>query len=54
MALTANIATIAKVYISVECPARLDSSAHDSTTSVVPAKKRRRRSRGGSNRAAAA
>jgi hypothetical protein len=39
MALTANIATIAKVYVSVECPARSDASAHESATSTVPAKK---------------
>jgi hypothetical protein len=37
MALTANIATTAKTYVSVECPARLDASAHDTATSVVPA-----------------
>jgi hypothetical protein len=37
MALTANIATIVRAYVSVECPARLDASAHDTATSAVPA-----------------
>jgi hypothetical protein len=37
MALTANIATIARVYVNVECPARLDASAHDTATSGAPA-----------------
>src|ERR1700751_3060013 len=37
MALTANNATIARVYVSVECPARLDTAAHDTTTSGTPA-----------------
>src|SRR6516165_11353508 len=37
MALTANIATIANMYVSVECPARLEASAHDTATSGVPA-----------------
>jgi hypothetical protein len=34
MALTVNIATIARAYASVACPARLDATAHDTTTSA--------------------
>jgi hypothetical protein len=37
VALTANIAAIASVYVNVACPARDDATAHDTATNNEPA-----------------